>query len=93
MRERWTETRTLHHLYAVDGRRIVIADIDGDGLPDLLCGNYWMKSPTAFDLPWREFAIDTWNEEEGSAMLRLAWSDRSARRGATRHAAGARRLV
>ena len=33
-----------------------------------------MKSPIVFDLPWREFAIDTWNEEEGSAMLRLAWS-------------------
>ena len=74
MRDHWTESE-LYTIYtpSTEGG-IVIADIDGDGLPDLLCGNYWMKSPTAFDLPWREFAIDTWSEEEGSAMLRLAWS-------------------
>ena len=74
MRDRWPETE-LYTIYtpSTEGG-IVIADIDGDGLPDLLCGNYWMKSPARFDLPWREFAIDTWNEEEGSAMLRLAWN-------------------
>ena len=49
-----------------------IADIDGDGLPDILCGNDWIRSPRTFDLHWRLFAINTWNELENSAMLRLA---------------------
>ena len=50
-----------------------LADIDGDGLPDILCGNDWIRSPKRFDLHWRLFAINTWNELENSAMLRLAY--------------------
>jgi len=52
-----------------------MADIDGDGLPDILCGNDWIRSPKQFDLHWRLFAINTWNEVENSAMLRLAYRD------------------
>ena len=52
---------------------LAMADIDGDGLPDILCGNDWIRSPKAFDLHWRLFAINLWNEEENSAMLRLAY--------------------
>ena len=52
-----------------------MADIDGDGLPDILCGNDWIRSPKTFDLHWRLFAINTWNELENSAMLRLAYRD------------------
>jgi hypothetical protein len=52
---------------------LAMADIDGDGLPDILCGNDWIRSPAAFDLHWRLFAINTWNEREDSAMLRLAY--------------------
>jgi hypothetical protein len=54
---------------------LAMADIDGDGLPDILCGNDWIRSPRQFDLHWRLFAINTWNEQENSAMLRLAYRD------------------
>jgi hypothetical protein len=48
------------------------ADIDGDDFPDILCGNYWIRSPEAFDLPWHLFAIELYNETPASATLRLA---------------------
>jgi hypothetical protein len=47
------------------------ADVDGDGLEDILCGNYWIRSPAGAGLPWRLFAIGDWWERERSAMLRL----------------------
>jgi len=50
-----------------------IADIDGDGLPDILAGMYWIRSPESFELPWRLFAITLWNETPESAMLRLSY--------------------
>ena len=50
-----------------------MADIDGDGLPDILAGLYWIRSPESFELPWRLFAIELWNETLESAMLRLSY--------------------
>jgi hypothetical protein len=50
-----------------------MADIDGDGLPDILAGMYWIRSPESFELPWRLFAIELWNETLESAMLRLSF--------------------
>jgi hypothetical protein len=51
-----------------------MADIDGDGLPDILAGMYWIRSPESFELPWRLFAITLWNETPESAMLRIGYS-------------------
>ncbi|MBI2680906.1 MAG: VCBS repeat-containing protein [Candidatus Solibacter usitatus] len=47
-----------------------MADVDGDGIPDILAGNDWIKAPASFELPWHLFAIELWNEELSSALLR-----------------------
>jgi hypothetical protein len=52
---------------------LLMADVNGDARPDILCGNYWIRSPGAFDLPWRLFAINTRHEAPESANFRLAW--------------------
>ncbi len=49
------------------------ADIDGDGHPDLFCGNYWIRSPQSPGLPWRLFAINAWHEHPHSATAQLHW--------------------
>jgi len=50
------------------------ADIDKDGLPDLFCGNYWIKSPSSIDLPWRLYAINAFHEHPVSATAQLHWA-------------------
>ncbi|HTQ58448.1 MAG TPA: FG-GAP-like repeat-containing protein [Bryobacteraceae bacterium] len=51
-----------------------MADIDGDGHPDILAGMYWIRSPESFELPWHIFAITLWNETPESAMLQSSYA-------------------
>jgi len=71
--DRWPMTEIYSFYTPSDQGGLLLADIDGDGRPDILCGNYWIRSPERFELPWRLFAIELWNEEPHSAMLRLAF--------------------
>lgn len=58
---------------------LIQASIDSDKHPDLFSGNYWIQSPSAFDLPWRLFAINTYNELPHSAHMRIARIRRAGR--------------
>lgn len=67
--------RDIYSFYTPsDQGGLVVADVNGDGREDILCGNYWIEAPAEFDLPWRLFAINTWNEERMSAMSSFAWT-------------------
>jgi hypothetical protein len=75
---RWPYTE-LYSFYTPSRQAgLLTADVDGDARLDVLAGNYWIRAPERFDLPWRLFAINTWSEEESSATLRLAALDPAA---------------
>ena len=55
---------------------LALADVDRDGRVDIFAGNYWVRSPEAFDLPWRIFAIHLHHEDETAASFVYgAWPD------------------
>jgi len=72
---------------------LILADVDGDGLRDIFCGNYWMKSPEKFELPWHIFAINTYSETPKSAMVRLVLLDRDHLVAVQSHMADARLTI
>lgn len=49
---------------------LVAFDVDGDGLTDLFIGNYWMRNPGKWDLPWRLFNMNTFFDTPDSALAR-----------------------
>jgi hypothetical protein len=65
--------REIYSIYTASNQAaLAVRDVDRDGRPDILCGNYWLRSPARFDLPWRLFAVNLWHETKESAAVRLA---------------------
>jgi len=48
---------------------LALFDVDGDGRRDIFCGNYWIRSPENWKLPWHDFAIELYNQEHDSAKM------------------------
>jgi hypothetical protein len=70
--ERWPY-REIYSFYTASHQAgLVIHDVDNDGRPDLISGNYWIQSPESFELPWRLFAINTYNDSPEAAHVRIA---------------------
>lgn len=75
--DRWPY-REIYSFYTASHQAgLLLHDVDGDGRADLFCGNYWIRSPAQFDLPWTLYAINAWSEQPRSASARLALLGRS----------------
>lgn len=76
--ERRWPYREIYSFYTASYQAgLLLRDVDDDGRPDLMCGNYWIQSPAEYDLPWRLFAINTYNDTPLAAKMRLAWLERN----------------
>ena len=72
--KRWPY-REIYSIYTPSQQTgLSMRDIDSDGHVDIVCGNYWIKSPQSFELPWHIFAINTYSELPESAMLTHAFA-------------------
>mgnify|MGYP002783875302 CR=1 FL=1 len=66
--------RELYSFYtASEQGGLLVRDIDGDTRPDIVCGNYWIRSPEEWELPWRLYAINLYHETENAATARMAF--------------------
>lgn len=65
--------RELYSFYTASRQAgLLMKDVDGDGREDIFAGNYWIRSPEAFDLSWRLFAVNLRFETPDSATMSLA---------------------
>jgi hypothetical protein len=70
--ERWPY-REIYSFYTASYQAgLVEHDVDGDERTDLIAGNYWIQAPPSFELPWRLFAINTYNDTPQAAHVRIA---------------------
>ena len=58
---------------------LVSFDVDGDGLADLFIGNYWMRNPGKWDLPWHLYNMNTFFDKPDAALARQAVYQRQGR--------------
>lgn len=73
------EYKELYSIYtASEQGGLLRHDVDGDGLPDLFVGNYWMRNPGALDVAWRLFAVNAFHDKPQAARAALAlWQGRT----------------
>jgi len=73
------EYKELYSIYTASEQGGLLShDVDGDGLPDLFIGNYWMRNPGRLDVAWRLFAVNAFHNTPQAARAALAlWKGRT----------------
>jgi hypothetical protein len=72
----WTPdgTREIYSIYTPSRQAgLQFVELDRDGLPELLCGNYWLKQSGKKGVAWRLFALNTFFENPDSASARILY--------------------